>query len=208
MDDKDFSIDEPNKIYIIGGRGVGKTSLFNLIFDNKFSDSIQPSEIGIVASKFKKDKSEITFKDLTDDENFTSTKVLKNELEDVLLIFVLFTLGDNESFEHAQSLISFINDNIINNKEMHIILLGNKYDLVENNLENEILMKIENYASSLDNCSYYDLSCKTGLGIQRIKTIIDDIELPSNEEEDDEKLTEEERKQKVENVQGKSCQIF
>lgn len=205
----DYNLDEPNKVYIIGGKGVGKTSLFNLIFDSKFSDSIEESEVGIQTSKYVKDKKEITFKDLTDDENFNlMNDILKNELEDVLLIFVVFTLGDDESFKHAQSLISFINSNIINNSDLHIILLGNKYDLVEGNLDKEEKLKIEKYVGELENCNYYDLSCKTGYGLERIKSIIHDIELPTGEEEDEDKLTEEERKKKVANYKGKSCLIY
>lgn len=209
MDGNDYSIDEPNKVYIIGGKGVGKTSLFNMIFDIKFSESVEPSEMGIQTSRYTKDKKEITFKELTDDENFKyMNSVLKNEIEDVLLVFVLFTLGDDESFKYAQSLISFINSSVINNKELHIFLLGNKYDLVEGNLSNEEKIKIEKYISELENCNYYDLSCKSGYGFQRIKTIIDEIEIPTGDEDDDEKLTEEERKKKVENVKGKSCVIY
>ena len=65
---KDYNVDEQNKIYIIGGKGVGKTSLFHLIFSNKFKEDIKPSNIGIMKSNYKSGEKIFTIKDLTDDE--------------------------------------------------------------------------------------------------------------------------------------------
>ena len=53
---------------------------------------------------------------MTDDENFTYTKKLQNELEDVILIIILFSLVDKESFEYAKTLIGFIKNSLMNNK--------------------------------------------------------------------------------------------
>lgn len=204
-----YSLDEPNKIYILGSRNVGKTTLFNLFFDKPFDESIQKSEVGIVNAKYTYNKKVYTFKDLTDDDNYTCTKIMKNELEDVLLVIVIFSLDDEESFKYAQGLISFINNNLINNKEMQIILLGNKLDLINDSNHDAETAKNEKFASSLENCSYFEISCKKGQGIQQIKKIINDIELPEEEgEEDDGKLPEEERKKKSEEVKKKKCIIY
>ena len=112
---QDYTLDEPNKIYILGSQGVGKTTLFNLFFDKPFDESIKKSQTGIVKAKYQYNKKEFTFKDLTDDENYTCTKIMKNDLEDVILVIVIFSLDDKSTFEHAQALISFINNNLINN---------------------------------------------------------------------------------------------
>ena len=44
---------EQNKIYILGGRGVGKTSFFRLLFDEGFDEKVLPSEKGISKSNLK-----------------------------------------------------------------------------------------------------------------------------------------------------------
>ena len=208
QDNSAYSLDEPNKIYILGSRSVGKTTLFNLFFNKPFDENIRKSEVGIINSKYIYNKKEFTLKDLTDDENYSCTKIMKNELEDVLLVIVLFSLDDQESYKYAQGLISFINNNLINNKEMQIILIGNKLDLITDSNHGAETEKYEKFASSIDNCSYYEVSCKKGQGIQQIKKIINDIEIPIEEEEDNGKLSEEERKKIIEEIQNKKCIIF
>ena len=206
---QDYTLDEPNKIYILGSQGVGKTTLFNLFFDKPFDESIKKSQTGIVKAKYIYNKKEFTFKDLTDDENYTCTKIMKNDLEDVVLAIVIFSLDDKKSFEHAQALISFINNNLINNKEMNILLIGNKLDLVTGNDRDSEIAQYQNYAGSLENCSYYEISCKDGQGIQQIKKIVNDIEIQNDDiEEDDGKLPEEERKKKTEKVKKAKCIIW
>ena len=204
----DYKVDEQNKIYIIGGRGVGKTTFLYQIHSGKFNDSLPPSEIGLAKYTYKNGIKEFTIKDLTDDENFTKTNnVLKNELEDVILIFVLFALNDKESFEYAKSLIDFIQKNIINNKEMHIILIGNKQDIVEANpLEAKVQRKdVDQYIHNIENLRYFEVSCKTNYNISPIREIINSIEIEEEKEEDDGKIPEEERKKKVDEAKNKSC---
>lgn len=207
---EDFKVDEENKIYIIGGRGVGKTSFFHILFSKKFDENLPPSEIGIIKSLYKNGKKQFTIKDLTDDENFSKTNILKNELEDILLIFVLFSLDDKDSFEYAKTLIQFIKKNLINNKEMSIYLLGNKYDIGENdpNLIKIQRKEIDQYISNIDHLHYYDISCKTNFNINIIIEIINKIEIDEGVDEDDDKMTEEERKKKVEEAKNKSCIIY
>ena len=205
---KDFHVDEQNKIYILGGKGVGKTTFFHLLFSDKFDESIEPSEPGIIKSNFKKGNKEFTIKDLSDDENFTTTNILKNELEDVILIFVLFSLDDKKTFEYAKTLIQFIKNNLIDNKELSIILLGNKYDLVENNPQ-VTRREVDQYIYNLDNLYYFEISCKTNYNFPKIKELINDIEInEGGNEEDDDKIPEEERKKKVNEAKDCSCLIF
>ena len=204
---EDFKVDEQNKIYIIGGRGVGKTTFLYQIHSGKFNDSLPPSEIGLAVFQYKNGNKEFTIKDLTDDENFSKTIVLKNELEDVILIFVLFALNDKESFEYAKNLIDFIKNNIINNKEMNIILIGNKQDIVENNpLELKVERKdVDQYIHNIENLRYFEVSCKTNYNISQITEIINNIEIEEEKDEDDGKIPEEERKKKVDEAKNKSC---
>ena len=210
-ENKDYNVDEQNKIYILGGKGVGKTTFFHLIFSGQFNSDIPESKPGIIKSNYKKGNKVFTIKDLSDDEDFNITKILKNELEDVILIFILFSLDDKDSFEYAKTLVQFIKNNLIDNKELNIILLGNKYDLGENNDEAIQVKKREadKYASTMENLFYYEISCKTSYNFATIKKLIDEIEInDGGNEEDDDKISEEERKKKVNDVKNSSCLLF
>ena len=70
----EYDTNEENKIYILGGKGVGKTSFFHLIFEDKFVEDLTPSKPGIIKSEYIKEKIKFTIKDLSDDETFEKTK--------------------------------------------------------------------------------------------------------------------------------------
>ena len=205
-----YDTNEQNKIYILGGRGVGKTSFLRALFSEKFDENIKPSEKGITKSNFQKDKKVFTIKDLTDDESFTVTKFLQNELEDVILIFIIFAVNDKESFEYAKTLIEFIKRNLMNNKDLTIILLGNKYDIGENN-SNEIQItknQVLKFFSQTDNFFYNEISCKTNFGVDKIRKVIEDLDVDNGDDEDDNGVMEEEEKKKRVKETDKSCFII
>ena len=205
-----YDTNEQNKIYILGGRGVGKTSFLRALFSEKFDENIKPSEKGITKSNFQKDKKVFTIKDLTDDESFTVTKFLQNELEDVILIFIIFAVNDKESFEYAKTLIEFIKRNLMNNKDLTIILLGNKYDKGENN-SNEIQItknQVLKFFSQTDNFFYNEISCKTNFGVDKIRKVIEDLDVDNGDDEDDNGVMEEEERKKRVKETDKSCFII
>ena len=205
-----YDTNEQNKIYILGGRGVGKTSFLRALFSEKFDENIKPSEKGITKSNFQKDKKVFTIKDLTDDESFTVTKFLQNELEDVILIFIIFAVNDKESFEYAKTLIEFIKRNLMNNKDLTIILLGNKYDIREND-SNEIQItknQVLKFFSQTDNFFYNEISCKTNFGVDKIRKVIEDLDVDNGDDEDDNGVMEEEERKKRVKETDKSCFII
>ena len=161
-------------IYIVGGRGVGKTSLLNILLGKGFNEKIKHSKIGLTESLYQNNDKQIIIKELTDDENFSKTKVLKNQLEEIILIIVVFAIDNEDSLEYAKSLILFIKSNITYNLGIQIFLFGNKYDSKKINDAKIKVNQIEaeNYAAEIENCSYYDLSCKTGLNIEIIEKFL------------------------------------
>ena len=193
-------IDEPNKIYIIGGRKVGKSSLFRLLFNQPFMEKMQPSMIGITKAALSSNGKTYTVKDLTDSEEYKCTKIFINEIEDVLCVIAMFSLTDRDSFEKAKHLLTFAQSNITNNEDIQMILCGNKYDLIIEDSNNRAVQieEIEEYVKSIHNCKYFDISCKTSVNVDKVTQMVNELEVQSNEEDTEE----------VKEKEKKSCVIF
>ena len=167
---------EENVIYILGSKGVGKTSLANILSGKEFNENEKHTKKSVKTCHYLSDNKNLTLKELTDDENFSITKNLKNILEELIAIIVIFSVDDEKSLEYAESLILFIKGNITYNLGLKIILIGNKHDTQKNNDTNITvnLMEAENFASENDVYDYY-ISCKTKYNIESIQKVLEDV---------------------------------
>ena len=173
---KNEANDPQSTMYIVGGRGVGKTSLLNALLGIKFNENINHSKIGITTTFYKTDNKEIIINEITDDDNFSYTNILKNQLEEIFLIIVVFSIDDEDSLEYAKSLILFIKSNLTYNLGLQILLFGNKFDLKKNDAKIKVnQIEAEHYASRIENCSFYELSCKTGLNVDILQRLLSNI---------------------------------
>ena len=127
---------------------------------------------------------------------------------------MVFSIDDEDSLEYTKSLILFIKINITYNLDIQIILFGNKYDSKK---VNDARIKVnqieaENYAADIDNCSFYELPCKTGLNIEIIEKLINKLNEGSfsyylkNMDKDD--LNNEDSTKMNNNKSSDSCSIF
>ena len=188
-------INEPNKVYILGSRGVGKSSFVNQLVNKPFDEKIKSTEIGIYSQKLNLENKFFTLKEVTDDDEFKNTSIFKNDIEDILIIFIIFSLTIKESYEHTKRLIEIIAQSVIDNTNLEIVICGNKKDLIDKNPSNRIVEKneMDNYASNIRNCKYFEISCKTRENIDEIINILKEYEIPQLDED---KLEEEENKEK------------
>ena len=188
-------INEPNKVYILGSKGVGKTSFVNKLINKPFNEKIKSTDIGIQSIKLNLENKFFTLKEVTDNNEFKNTTIFKNDIEDILIIFIIFSLTNKESNEHTKRLIEIIGQSIIDNTNLEIVICGNKKDLIDKNPSNRIVDKneMDNYASNIRNCKYFEISCKTRENIDEVINILKEYEIPQLDED---KLEEEENKEK------------
>ena len=207
MRNTDYSvIEEPNKVYILGSKGVGKTSFIWKLFNFSFDEKIASTEIGIQTSRLNMENKFFTIKELTDNDDFKCTPIFKNDIEEILIIFIIFSLTDKESCEYMKRLIEIIGHSIIDNIGLEIIICGNKFDIVQKNKGKRMVdtNEMEKYALNIRNCKYFEISCKTNENIDHIMNILKEYEIPQLDEE---KIELEEEKENLQK-NGASCKII
>ena len=157
------------KIITLGLSRVGKTSILNRYFQNKFDETFLTT-IGIEYStqyfKFDDEKVRINYIDTAGQEIFRS--ISSNYLKKADGVILVFDITERDSFNLINDWIEDLNkNNNINN--IGKILLGNKIDL-----EDIRKIKIEegkNLASSI-NCQYMEVSAKTGQNVKEALELI------------------------------------
>ena len=167
LKDKDIYNIQNNKIYILGDQGVGKTNIINRLLGNDFNK--KNKRTGIFSDTLKiNDNFSIVLKTIFDTKDYRYTKKIRNHIQEVKGIIIVFSLIDKNSFDKAKELINFILE-YINNEELYIILVGNKSDLVKEDENKVELSDISEMLIQIPNSCYYEVSCLNKINIDRLK---------------------------------------
>ena len=160
----------PLKITIVGNSSVGKTSIIKRYFENKFE--LNSTETTISAFYHCKNlkidpftEAELQIWDTAGQEKYRS--LTKNYLINANGILIVFDLGDEKSFNDLDLWMEEIN-NVIDEKKVTIILVGNKSDLPDQKINNDNALA---YADK-HNIKYLSVSAKDGVNIDYLFEII------------------------------------
>ena len=164
---------EPNAIYVIGDRGVGKTNLIKRFKGELLEENEKKKEnssLGIVSSQLVFQNSVITFKDLSDTPKWKFTKFLSEEIEVVKAVIVVFSLESKKTFEYSKLLIHYLLNSVSNTGNCpNLILIGNKNDLLLSNYEDFVnKQEVNDYVDSIKNLLYFEVSVKNNVNITEV----------------------------------------
>lgn len=158
------------KISILGGEGVGKTSLIKRFCEDKFSDTHIATVSKDFAIKSLKE-SEKTFQlQIWDTEyNYKLDNIAASKLCDTHAFVVVYDVTQESTYDYALKLI----DNLIKNenqcKNSLILLVGNKCDMVS---ETEVLYETAFKAANKLGVIFLECSAKKG---ENVFSIFDSI---------------------------------
>ena len=149
------------KIILLGDSSVGKTSMIIRFCDGEFNGE-GTATVGIdTKTKYLKrngKKIELGIWDTAGQERFRS--LAKNFYTAVDGILLVFDEGNKSSFKHIKNWVNEINNNI-DIKQVSIIIVGNKCDLIEKEVEMETVIDFCNQ----QNLKFYETSAKADINI-------------------------------------------
>ena len=149
------------KIILLGDSSVGKTSMIIRFCDGEFNGE-GTATVGIdTKTKYLKrngKKIELGIWDTAGQERFRS--LAKNFYTAVDGILLVFDEGNKSSFKHIKNWVNEINNNI-DIKQVSIIIVGNKCDLEEQEVEMETVIDFCNQ----QNLKFFETSAKADINI-------------------------------------------
>ena len=164
------------KLFQLGGYDVGKTSIAERFFKNKFQQNYIMT-VGIIpyVKTIKIDDFIITIKmqDTAGQERYNA--IAKNLVKETDGLIFTFDMTSKESFEMISNLLINTND-VVNLADKPLILMGNKIDkansiVITQKDVDDLINKFKNYK-----ISFFKTSAKTGENInEAFATIIEQI---------------------------------
>ena len=166
-----MSFDRKVQLLVIGDAAVGKTSILSRFAQDKFSPQyLATLGIDFFTKDVMIDKEIIHIKiwDTAGEERYRS--LTKGFFKNGEGIIIVYDVTNRNSFESLKFWIDSIeNNNNLENKKMPAVILGNKIDISDRQVnENEA----EEFAKSR-NYKYFEVSAKSGNGVdESIKYLI------------------------------------
>ncbi|MBY9002382.1 MAG: GTP-binding protein [Candidatus Lokiarchaeota archaeon] len=158
------------KVVVTGGGGVGKTSFLNrLVYDNFNMKSELTRGIDFFSKNMNINGSEINFVmwDFAGQRQFRT--LLEDFVDGSIAIFILFDLTRITSLQNVEEWLERLREF----STMPTLILGTKYDLVDNNM----IVIIDNYLNNIIershiNINYLKISSKTGYNVKEAFDIL------------------------------------
>ena len=183
----------PLKICFVGNSNVGKTSIIRRFINNKFDEEKIASTISVnfENKKLKIDPyTELNMQiwDTAGQERFRS--LTASYLRESNGIFIVFDLSDKKSFDDLISWFEEINKAEINQKNCVKIVIGNKLDSKDKEVDNDTAKKL----AEENGMKYLPVSAKDGINIVSMFEIMGEAclkiiqEEENNDDNDDNKI--------------------
>jgi len=156
------------KVIVTGGGGVGKTSFLNrLVHDNFDINSELTRGIDFFSKNIKVNGSDINFVmwDFAGQRQFR--RLLEDFVNGSIAVFILFDLTRISSLENVEEWLEKLKEF----KNMPILILGTKYDLVD---YSTIMIFDEYFKNIIErlNIDYLKISSKTGYNVKEAFDIL------------------------------------
>ena len=166
------------KVIILGNSSVGKTSLFKKIINERFSGNVL-STIGIDKKTLDikintEDKGEqeleIYLFDTAGQEKFRTLSV--SFIRESKGILMMYDITNLDSFQSIENWLNDIKNSLGENKNYLIILLGNKLDLVIDNIKDREVETEDAEKLCLDNKIFWGGECSVkDISIEDLKNL-------------------------------------
>ena len=166
------------KVIILGDSSVGKTSLFKKIVNERFSGNVLSTigidkktlDIKINTEDKGEQESEISLFDTAGQEKFRTLSVsFIRESKGVLMMYDITNL---DSFQNIEKWLNDIKNSLGEDNNYLIILLGNKLDLVSDNIKDREVETEDAEKLCLDNKIFWGGECSVkDISIEDLKNL-------------------------------------
>ena len=135
-------------VIILGDKGVGKTSIFNILKEGESNENNNVNDIDCINIKRKYDKKNkiisLNIKDIKEQDNFKGNIPMQYIINNNIILLVFCNIKTLNSIK--EKWYKYCNEKLNNVK---YILIGNKYD-ENNNEEKEIKEEGQKFAEEID----------------------------------------------------------
>ena len=154
------------KIITLGDSGVGKTSIINRYVNDIFEEETLPTiGLGFSFKKLTLNGTKIKLKciDTAGQEKYKSiARTYYKNADGVLLVF---SYDDKKSFDHIESWLNSLKENRSNDENIVLALVGNKCDVENKVIENNLIEELKNRIGIKD---YVSISAKDNIWIEEL----------------------------------------